>query len=68
MFSLPLVKPKPADSDDEISVAHFTPPEMGKSMVKGHQTGKNDDNSETVPTSGSKKMRWLRSEISDTKK
>ena len=50
MFSLPLVKPKPA----EISVAHFTPPQMGRSMLKVIKQEKINENSETVSKYGSK--------------
>ena len=56
MFSLSLVKPKPANSDDEISVAHFTPPEMGNSLVQVIKQNKINSNLETMPKSVSKKV------------
>ena len=69
MYSLPLVKPKPAGSDNEISLSYFTPPKMGKSMVQVIKQEINDDNLETVPKSGSKKVQtFKKGEISYTKK
>ena len=52
MFSLPLVNPKPTDSDDEISVANLTPSKMGKSMVKVIKKEEIIDNLEIVSKSG----------------
>ena len=60
MISLPLVKPKPADSTDEISLAHFTPPKMGKSMVKVIKQGKIDDKCKQFQNVVPKKWRWLK--------